>query len=213
MRHVIWDWNGTLVDDLPVVVAAVNTSLAELGCPPIDADGYRNHYTRPVRLFYQRLLKRDITDAEWAQIDATFHGAYEAGLHEIELTSGALDAVTAIRKTGATQSILSMWWHERLVPEVERRGLTRFMRRVDGNLGIKGDTKTGTLQRHLDALGKVGSVVMIGDSLDDASAAAATGVPCILYDGGSHHLAAMEQAGVPIATTLAEAASIALAAR
>jgi len=213
MRHVIWDWNGTLVDDLPVVVAAVNTSLAELGYPPIDADGYRNHYTRPVRVFYNRLLGREVTDAEWARIDATFHGAYEAGLHQIELSSGAFDAVSAIHHAGATQSILSMWWHDSLVPEVERRGLTRFMLRVDGNLGNKGDTKTGTLQRHLDALGRVGSVVMIGDSLDDATAAAATGVSCILYDGGSHHLAAMKQAGVPIATTLAEASSIALAAR
>ena len=37
MRHVIWDWNGTLFDDLHIVVESVNASLAELGAPPIDA--------------------------------------------------------------------------------------------------------------------------------------------------------------------------------
>jgi phosphoglycolate phosphatase-like HAD superfamily hydrolase len=210
MRHVIWDWNGTLVDDLPVVVAAVNTSLAELGSPPIDADEYRNHYTRPVRVFYDRLLGRAVTDAEWTQIDATFHGAYEAGLHHVELTEGARHAVAAIRDAGATQSILSMWWHDRLVPEVTRRGLDRYMMRVDGNVGRGGDTKEGTLRRHLDALGDVGTPVMVGDSLDDAEAAAATGLRCVLYDGGSHHRVELERPGFPIAAGLVEAVSIAL---
>ena len=63
MRHVIWDWNGTLVDDLPIVVDAVNASLAGIGAGPIVADDYRDHYTRPVRVFYDRLLGRAVTDA------------------------------------------------------------------------------------------------------------------------------------------------------
>ena len=59
--HIVWDWNGTLFDDLDVVVRSVNHGLEGFGAIPIDLDGYRSHYTRPVKLFYDRLIGREIT--------------------------------------------------------------------------------------------------------------------------------------------------------
>ncbi len=212
MRHVIWDWNGTLVDDLSVVVAAVNASLAELGEGPIDADDYRTHYTRPVRVFYDHLLDRPITDVEWAGIDVTFHAVYSDAVDRIPLTADAAEAVAAVAAAGSTQSILSMWWHEHLVPEVVRHGLDQAMVRVDGNTRDAGETKERLLEIHIDKLGSNGSTVLIGDALDDAHAAIAIGIPCVLYDGGSHHRAELDALGVPVAASLAEAASIALEA-
>ena len=46
---------------------------------------------------------------------------------------------------------------------------------------------------------------MIGDSLDDAVAAQEVGVPCVLYDGGSHHRRELDAAGVPVAQSLVAA--------
>ena len=210
MRHVIWDWNGTLVDDLPVVVAAVNVSLAAIGAPPIDADGYRDFYTRPVRVFYDRLLRRPVSDDEWATIDQTFHETYVETLHRVPLTHDAPAAIEAVAAAGATQSILSMWWHNDLVPEVARHGLDDMMLRVDGNTKDAGETKARLLEIHLTDLGKNGTSVMVGDALDDAHAAIEVGVPAILYDGGSHHRAELEALGVPIADSLLHAVSIAM---
>ena len=51
MRHIVWDWNGTLFDDLDIVVASVNVSLRSVGAPPIDADEYRAVYQRPLHHF------------------------------------------------------------------------------------------------------------------------------------------------------------------
>lgn len=211
MRHVIWDWNGTLVNDLAVVVDAVNTSLAAIGERPINADDYRDHYTRPVRLFYDRMLGRGVTDEEWATIDRTFHETYIEDLHRVPLTHDALAAIEAVAAAGATQSILSMWWHHDLVPEVERRGLTGAMVRVDGNTKDAGETKARLLQHHVAALGEGVLAVMVGDATDDALAGQAVGVPVILYDGGSHHHDELVGFGVPIAGSLLEAVSISLA--
>ncbi|MEA2002691.1 MAG: HAD hydrolase-like protein [Actinomycetota bacterium] len=211
MRHVIWDWNGTLVDDLPIVVEAVNESLSVLGEGPIDSDGYREHYTRPVQVFYDRLLGRTVTDDEWHQIDGTFHAAYDAALTRVSLTPDAEEAVAIVAAAGKTQSILSMWWHDDLVPEVARHGLDRFMVRVDGNTKSAGETKERLLQIHLrDVSSATDDTVMIGDALDDGLAAMSLGVPCVLYDGGSHHRAELEALDVPVASSLLEAASIAL---
>jgi len=211
VHHVIWDWNGTLVDDLPVVVEAVNKSLAALGEDPIDGDGYREHYTRPVRVFYDRLLGRPVADGEWQSIDATFHSAYAAALDQVPLTGDAEEAIAAVAAAGESQSILSMWWHDDLVPEVTRHGLDRFMVRVDGNHRNAGETKARLLEIHLRNLHtKSGAAVMIGDAVDDALAARIVGLPCVLYDGGSHHRQQLEALNVPVAASLVEAASIAL---
>ena len=36
-QHVIWDWNGTLLDDVGHAVATMNTLLAPRGLPPLAA--------------------------------------------------------------------------------------------------------------------------------------------------------------------------------
>ncbi|MDX2466477.1 MAG: HAD hydrolase-like protein [Acidimicrobiia bacterium] len=210
MRHVIWDWNGTLVDDFPVIVDSVNTSLALLGSSPITGDQYRTHYTRPVRVFYKRLLGREVSDAEWQQINTTFHDAYESSLDKVPLTVDARDAVAAVAAAGATQSVLSMWTHEELVPEVVRKGLDTAMVRVDGNPHTAGDTKSRLLEIHLANLNHSAPAVLIGDAVDDAAAAKEVGIPCVLYDGGSHHRDQMDAVGVPVAESLTAAVSIAL---
>lgn len=209
MRHVIWDWNGTLVDDLPAVVDAVNVSLAAINGGSIDADDYRDLYTRPVRVFYDRLLQRSVTDDEWAIIDSTFHRTYVEMLEAVPLTHDASAAIETVAARGGSQSILSMWWHHDLVPEVTRRGLTGSMLRVDGNTKDAGEGKARLLEIHLDNLGRNGGYVMIGDAMDDAHAANEVGVPVILYDGGSHHRAELEELDVPIADSLLHAVSIA----
>ena len=76
IRHVVWDWNGTLFDDFHLVIEAVNAGIAPIGIGPITADDYRTHYTRPVKLFYERLAGRPISEAEWRDLDGRFHGAY-----------------------------------------------------------------------------------------------------------------------------------------
>ncbi len=207
MRHIIWDWNGTLFDDLHITVEAVNASLSELGAPPIDADGYRDHYTRPVHIFYERLLERELHADEWGRIDKTFHDAYRVALPRADLALDALDALESVVNRGWSQSILSMWWHDELVPFVGGRGLNRFMMRVEGNRGTNpGETKHVHLERHLEDLGiaEYGSdaFLVVGDSLDDAQAAIHAGVPSVLYDSGAHHRSELEAAGVPVVGSL-----------
>ncbi len=53
--HIIWDWNGTLVDDVEVAVTAVNTLLVENNLPAVTVEKYREHFGFPVRKYYERL--------------------------------------------------------------------------------------------------------------------------------------------------------------
>jgi phosphoglycolate phosphatase-like HAD superfamily hydrolase len=208
--HVVWDWNGTLVDDLPIVVESVNAALAAIGESPIDEDDYRRYFTRPVDQFYVRLLKRPISDHEWSTLDRVFHEQYNTALERVPLAGDAVAAIGDVAARGWTQSILSMWWEEDLTACVERRGLADRMTLVQGNRNDAGGEKAAHLIQHLSELdADAGAVVMIGDSLDDAAAAGVAGTACVLYDGGSHYRTHLEDAGVPVADTLAEAVLVA----
>ena len=212
--HIVWDWNGTLFDDLEVVVRSVNHGLAGFGAVPIDLDGYRSHYTRPVKLFYDRLIGREITPEEWIIVDGVFHDAYRSALDEARMTTDASEALAAVASGGHTQSLLSMFPHQELIPLVERIGIAGFFDRIDGlRSGSPGDLKASYLEIHLRNL-IVGedprSVVVIGDTPDDAIAASHVGARAILYDGGSHHRSDLEATGAEVASTLMAAVEMAL---
>ncbi|GAA3738904.1 HAD-IA family hydrolase [Plantactinospora mayteni] len=207
-EHLVWDWNGTLLDDLTLVVAATNVALAGAGGPEVTAEEHRTQFRRPIADYYAEVLGRAVDTEEFGRLDQLFHEAYRVGLASCEL---AADATTAIRTWTGTQSLLSMWFHDELVPAVDRYGLTALFRRVDGLRGtVGGERKAGHLARHLAAFGVRGtSTVLIGDSIDDAEAAESVGARCVLYTGGFTDSARLRAAGWPVADSLTEAVELA----
>lgn len=218
MPHIVWDWNGTLFDDNHVVVASVNASLAHLGVASIDAGVYRRHFVRPLHLFYERLLGSAVDDDLMKVIDDVFQEAYRVGLAGADLAVDARSALGMVAAAGSTQSIASMLWHEMLVSAVTGFDLEEVMLAVDGNRGMVGETKEQHLVGHVERLAAMyprmrrSEMVAIGDITDDAAAARAAGIGCVLYDGGSQDRALLEAEGVPVARTLVEAVGVALTA-
>ncbi|HEV3399613.1 MAG TPA: HAD family hydrolase [Actinomycetes bacterium] len=210
VRHLVWDWNGTLFDDHVAVVAAINDALALLRLSPIDSDTFRTHYTRPVERFYEQVAGRPIEPGEWKTLDDRYHHSYGASVERLKLAPDALAALEAAEAAGLTQSLLSMWRHQDLVALVERLGIGRFFLRVDGLRVSGGGAKTEHLVAHLDGLGvEPAAALLVGDSLDDLAAARAVGAGCVLYDGGTHHRHALEATGVPVVDTLTDAVAAA----
>ncbi|NIA24800.1 MAG: HAD hydrolase-like protein [Gammaproteobacteria bacterium] len=209
--HIVWDWNGTLLDDLTQVVDAVNVTLREIGEPSITVREYGAHYQRPVRRFYESLLGRTVPDDEWRLIDDVFHVAYRDLLPQMRLAPDATAALNSVTGAGHTQSLLSMLWHDDLVTMVERFGIGSSMRRVEGLRGERGARKQAFLESHLQALGESGNVqgvLMIGDALDDVEAAVAVGARCVLYDRGTFPQERIQATGVATASTLVGALEV-----
>lgn len=211
VAHIVWDWNGTLLHDIDAVMVATNASFAEVGLAPITLERYRDLYCVPVPLFYERLLGRVITDEEWVVMDAAFHRHYWATAGSAGLAAGARELLADWQAAGLTQSLCSLASHEQLVPLVRTHGIDGYFVRVDGRIDPSHHGKTRQMVRHLAALEGVRpeDVVVIGDAVDDATAAAAAGAHAVLYTGGSHSRASLEAAGVPVVDTLAEATELA----
>ncbi|WP_327677424.1 HAD family hydrolase [Kitasatospora sp. NBC_00458] len=210
--HIVWDWNGTLFHDMEAVLGASNAAFATIGVGPMTLQEYREQYEIPIPRFYQRLLGRLPSDAEWLELDDAFHRRYHELSAACGLTEGVRELLDGWRAAGHSQSLLSLYEHDRLLPVVDGFGLTGQFLRVDGRSGPAGGQKAEHLVRHLAALaGHVdpARTVLIGDAADDALAALSAGAHAVLYTGGSHTREKLEPVGVPVVDTLAEAVELA----
>ncbi len=205
--HIVWDWNGTLFHDNTAIIGATNAAFAELGMEPITLERYRELYCVPVPKFYERLIGRLPTDEEWEVMDVTFHRYYTEHRVGCGLTDGVPGLLAEWASAGRSQSILSMYGHDELVPLVRGFGIEPHFIRVDGRTGPSGGSKAEHMVRHVGALTGVepARTVVIGDAADDAVAALHVGARAVLYTGGSHSRASLEGVGVPVVDSLEEA--------
>ncbi|MGW2368224.1 HAD family hydrolase [Streptomyces sp. NPDC001667] len=205
--HIVWDWNGTLFHDTDAVMAATNAAFAEIGLEPITLERYRELYCVPIPRFYERLMGRLPTQAEWDHMDLVFQRHYRDHFPRCGLADGAEGLLEGWQGAGGTQSILSMFGHDELVPLVRGFGIERRFVRVDGRTGLSGGSKAEHMARHVAGLDGIPArrTVVIGDAVDDAVAAAHVGAHAVLYTGGSHSRSSLGAAGVTVVDSLAEA--------
>lgn len=206
ITHVVWDWNGTLFHDADALIASTIEAFTRLGLPPLTPERYRELHTQPIDAFYDRLLGRPVPPALRAQLHAAFHTAYAHRRPGIGLAPDALAALHTVAQTGRTQSVLSMYPHDALSALIDHFALRPYLARADGQQGPDAGYKRHHLTAHLRALDRSpGSTLLIGDSVDDARAAKAVGVRCVLYASGLHTPDALRAEGVPVVHTLEEA--------
>ncbi len=214
LTHVVWDWNGTLLDDFWLTARIAADTLAELGVPDLSGAVVRDSFTRPFHVFYSRLLGRPVTDAEFAYIRRRYEAEYDAEVLELCLqpdAGRALDHVGSV----ATQSLLSMAPDVHLQRLVDHHAIRARFVHVEGSPDASSDgTKAERLREHLGRIGvHAQQTVIIGDTVDDQEAAAACGARAVLVTSGSQSRTALEATGWPVVDSLLEAAIIATAGR
>ena len=215
IRHIVWDWNGTLFDDQPLVTRATNASLSAVGFAPLAAERYQDLYRRPLQEFYRAMVGRAFNAQEWALVEEAFSRTYAEGMNACVLTADAVNAVDSWAPQ--PQSLLSMYDHDKLVPLIETFGLGTRLARVDGRPpALDYGPKTKYLAAHLAHLQVLdpdltaADVALIGDCVDDALAALEVGATAVLYTGGSSSRRNLEAAGLglPVVDTLTEAVAL-----
>ncbi|MFF5565786.1 HAD family hydrolase [Streptomyces sp. NPDC012623] len=210
VRHIVWDWNGTLFNDSRALIDATIDAFTQCGMPPITIADYQSKHTQPIPEFYNRLAGRTLTDDEQNRLNECFQDAYQRYREKVALTVDSIAAMSRWRAANRQQSLLSMHPHDRLVPLVENAGIAAFFTRVDGAVGTL-TRKAPHLAEHLERQGiDAERAVVVGDSVDDARAAQVCGAHCLLYHPGADALHArehFEELGVPVVETLAAAVS------
>ena len=212
--HLVWDWNGTLLDDRTLLVESVVSLAREEGIADITAETVTARYARPLRAYFESVLERPLMSSEWAGLERRFHDFYRAGLSGVPLVPDARAALTMGRQCAASQSLVSLWPHAELLQAVAHHGISHLFDQVRGRRTADADKLTELLalleERQLDP----DRTVLIGDTPGDAAAAAAAGMRTVLVTGaslGSLNVAGHDELGVPVVPSVAQAVELACA--
>ena len=185
-RHIIWDWNGTLLDDLGLCIEVMNGLLANRGLPLLDRTRYHALFDFPVRDYYSR-LGLDLTGDGFERLSVEFITAYDERRLDCRLHRGAEEILTAATQAGATQSILSAYRHKTLVEIVGHFGLAHHFVRLTGLGNIYAHSKEELGRAWIAELGlPPADVLMVGDTVHDLEVARYMGADCILVASGHH---------------------------
>ena len=202
-RHVIWDWNGTLLDDTQAGLNAVNGMLAARGMPCLGLDAYRERFGFPVKTFYRELGFR-LEEEDWEAMARDFHARFLADT-SIRLHTQTVDLLDTLRAAGLGQSLLSAMEQRILDDMLARFGLAAYFEQVLGQDNLHGHSK---LERGRSLLRQLAlapaSVLLIGDSLHDHEVANALGTACLLVAQGHQSRARLARCGAPVLDSLAE---------
>lgn len=204
--RIIWDWNGTLLDDNHASLSALNAILSRRGLETVSLDHYRKNFAFPVRYFYES-LGVNIECEDWDALAQEYHDAYHEC--ELRLAADAKDALELVRGSGAVQAVVSAMREDYLVSDMDRFGIRPFFEAVLGTNNLDGCSKLSRIRDYVASAGTGEEYVVIGDSLHDKEVADAIGARCVFYGGGSHDPSRLNCLA-PVAMSLTDAVEAAL---
>ncbi len=207
---VIWDWNGTLLDDVDVSIEAMNRVLERYGLERLNKERYREIFRFPVRDYYE-LAGFDFGKVDFEKPAMEFIEEYYSLVGAARLSHGALEAVTRLSESSIRQVILSASERESLIGQVRRLGIDG---RFTDILGINNHFAASKAElavkwisdNNLDK----NNTVFIGDTTHDFETASAAGCPCVLVSRGHQSADALRDVSTNIARDITEAAQMVL---
>ena len=184
IKHIVWDWNGTLLNDNWLAITAINILLKRYNLPLITLEQYLAVFTFPVIDYYKE-LGFDFDKTSFSIVGTEFIEEYKLRMYKAKLQDGALEALKYFNKNGISQSLLSAAKQKMLDDLMGYHELEKYFYKVCGLTDHYANSKIDagkSLINDLDCLPI--EVVMIGDTLHDAEVAVEIGAQCALIAHG-----------------------------
>jgi phosphoglycolate phosphatase len=203
LKHIIWDWNGTLLDDTLACVNSVNKMLADRGLTQLTVEHYRDIFGFPVSDFYNK-IGFVLENEDWDQMAAEFHDMFLAD-RSVTLHGDARTVLTQLQEYGLIQSILSASEQSILDTMLCEYKLDSFFQRIMGIHNMYGDSKISMGRKLIEKMDvPLSEILMIGDSLHDFEVAGDLEIGCVLIAQGHQSFDRLATAGVPVLYSLKE---------
>lgn len=192
--HLVWDFNGTLLNDVEEDLLSANELLANHGLPLLkDPEAYREVFGFPIIEYYRR-LGFDFEKTPYEQLAVEWVEIYNRRSSHAQLYPQVRQTLEAVARRGIPQLILSATHLRMLERQIEALGIRTCFSEVLGLDNIHAHSKTA-LAVTWRAQNPAAVPLLVGDTEHDLETARAMGADCILVAGGHRPRAALEQAG------------------
>ncbi len=195
--YVLWDWNGTLLNDVQIAVDVNNDIFPGFGIKPLkNVAEYHRVFCFPVREYYRAL---GVTDDMFDDVANAWMRGYMEKSKACSLQPHAMEALEAFQQAGFGQAILSASKVENLHMQVAQYPIGHYFQAALGLSHIYATSKVDLAKCFLQDHGvDPKKAIFLGDTLHDAEVAQAIGCACLLIEGGHQSRPTLLEAGVPV---------------
>ena len=197
-KLLIWDWNGTILDDIDLCLTIENELLRERGMKEITKEWYLDHFAFPIESYY-RMMGYTFETERYDAVAAQFMERYNARYGSCPIQNGVKSVLAEANARGVMQTLLSVTEQNALKEQVTRLGLNGYFGEL---LGLDDQLGQSKVERAKAYRKRVGidpcDTLFIGDTDHDVEAARTVGCPCALLTGGHQSKAVLLRCGVPV---------------
>lgn len=204
-KHIMWDWNGTVLDDLIINFEIENTLLRNRGLREMkNIEEYHSKFTFPIIKFYEK-MGFDLENEHFEDIARDYTYEYEKRFHEAEIFEDAESTVRHLNYKGVNQIILSMTENKWLFSQVAFHGIDHLFSDILGTGDIYARSKVAIAEKWMQDNGVDGKdVLFVGDTTHDFEVAEKIGCDCVLIPRGHNPLHMLEGTGAVILKSIEE---------
>ena len=164
IKHIIWDWNGTLVDDAWLFVELMNCLLKKRGLPVISIIDYQNTFCFPLENYYKK-LGFNLAAEPYEIPSMEFIKLYDENKYRPLLYPYTIQLLKMASSCGVKNYLLSAQNAESLLPLVSFYKLNRFFQLIKGTDNFHARRKENIAGEMLNNLTtKNNEVLFIGDT-------------------------------------------------
>lgn len=209
IKHVVWDWNGTLLDDIDVSMEALNTILKKAQLPLVlDKGEYRKYFQFPVIEYYKK-VGFDFEKTPFPMLAKEYMRYYQPHSMACSLHDGVTDMLSQLKKKGVHQYLLSASDLHFLHEQLDNYDIEQYFEQVRGLDNIHAASKAELSKRFVQESGlNPREVVFIGDSVHDSEVAHGAGCRCILIANGHEDKGKLEKTGCVVVDTIRQCESL-----
>ena len=203
-KHIIWDYNGTILDDAQLVLDVFNFMLEERQLPQCSMEKYRDIFDFPVIEFY-RLAGFDFEKHPFDELADEFTRMYQEKFDTCTLREGIAETIKRLNAEGYEQSILTAGREQNILKEIKVFGLNRYISELTGLHNNKAESKVFLAEKHMGKIkASPDEILFIGDTTHDMLVADEIGCDCVLLAGGHQSIERLKAVNDMVAKTPSE---------
>lgn len=184
IKHIIWDWNGTLLDDNWLSLKAINILLEKYNLSAIEKEKYLEIFTFPV-IDYYRKLGFDFDKIPFSVIGTEFIKEYNDRMYAAKMQDGAVDILKYFHEAGISQSLLSAAKQKMLDDMMMFHNLEKYFIKVLGLTDHYANSKVDAGKSWINELEyDTKEILLIGDTIHDVEVADEIRTECVLIAQG-----------------------------
>lgn len=207
IKHVFWDWNGTLVDDVQLTVEIMNKILSSQNLNIISIEKHKEIFDFPIEV-YKKYLGFVADSKLTSSAESFFYEEYYKNFQQCDLQSDSEKLLDFFLDNKIGQSIISLLPQNILNEMVDFYKLENYFHGVIGQSNFNTQNKVESARNYFEKFDyNPIEILVIGDTTYDFEVAKTFGFHCALVSKGHQSHERLKQSGALVFNSLSEVLS------